>query len=112
VAISLIVLKPKNEETSLIYVPIATEDVFDRIWLRGAEHVGAVWLPLFQSGVDISASDFEKVSQEVILFRGWIVAGYLNEDERNSVLSRIDSLLNELDYLNKSTDGKVVVFVG
>jgi len=111
-SISLIVLEPKSKEYSLVNIPLATDEIFKRIWLPGAEQLSAVWLPLFQSGIDITAHDFKDVSQELIFLREWVVQQTLVADERNLVLSRIDSLLNELVRLDTETKGNITVFVG
>ena len=87
-SISLIVLEPKSEEYLLVNIPLATEEVFKRIWLPGAEQHSAVWLPLFQFGVDITAQDFAEVSQELNLLREWVAHQTLDIDERNMVLNR------------------------
>jgi hypothetical protein len=40
-------------EAKRTMVPVATEDVFERVWLAGAEALGLRWVPLCQSGLPI-----------------------------------------------------------
>ena len=111
-SISLIVLEPKSKEYSLVNVPLATEDVFDRIWLRGAQHLDAKWLPLFKSGIDLTAADFTCVIQELMSLGEWVKVEALGSDEKRFVLSRIDALLKEFVRLDSETNGNVKVFIG
>lgn len=111
-SISMIVLEPKSREYSQINIPLATDDVFNRIWLPGAEKTDARWLSLFRSGIDIDADDFVDVSQELIALREWIKSHKLDNDEKNQVISRIDLLICELGRLSSESGGKIKVFIG
>ena len=111
-SVALIVLEPKSIEYAHIYVPIATEDVFRRVWIPAVEKINAVWIPLFQIGVDITSEDFENVIQELISLREWVRIHEQDQDEIQQVLFRIDLLLNELKRLSIDTNGDITVFIG
>lgn len=111
-SISLIVLEPKNREYSLVNIPLATEDMFQKIWLLGAEQLDAKWLPLFQSGIDLTSDDFEGVSDELMALHEWIKTAAIDPDEKSIVLTRIEVVLKELTILKNQTGGKVEIFIG
>jgi len=110
--VALLVVIPNSTEYSSIYVPLATEEVFERVWMSGAKEINAKWLPLFQSGTNISAESFEDVSRELNAFRQWVIRKALSADESELILSRIGALLNVLDRLGTQTNGNVTVFIG
>lgn len=49
----LIVEREIDGATAASTHPVSTEEVFNAIWLQGAEKIGAQWIPLFSSGVPL-----------------------------------------------------------
>ena len=109
-SVALIVLEPKNEKYSRMYVPIATEELFEKVWQKGAHELNAQWLPLFQSGVDLTIGDFDAVSKELLAFEQWIRTAPIDPELRTFVSGRVKLLLESLTSL--ADDKEVKVFIG
>ncbi|WP_426318417.1 hypothetical protein [Pseudoduganella sp. R-43] len=113
--VSLIVSSPKSDEYRNFYIPLATEEVFRRIWLTAAKETNAFWLPMFETGVDVSVSDFEEVSGELNLLRRWVEhqpQTNIPKSEKDKVLERIEALLKGLNSLSLNGSSSLTVFIG
>jgi hypothetical protein len=111
-SVSLIVVEPKSIERSLRYIPLATEEVFERVWLEGARQLGARWLSLFRPGVDLASEDFDSVSAELAALRTWVESAPLNSEEKVTVSQRIDALVTGLSRIAEQAGGRARVFIG
>lgn len=109
-SVSLIVTSANADGTPQLLVPLATEDVFARVWLRGAEHIGAQWLPLFQPGVELEAVDLLPVCSELLALRQWVESNLTDISERKHVTDRIDAAVTALQALaEKTTHPKIFI---
>jgi hypothetical protein len=113
--VSVIVTSPKSREYENFYIPVATEDVYKRVWLKGAQELGAYWLPMFESGIEVSANDFEEVSRELVQLRNWVLTPSsfpLDAVEKEKIVERIDLLLEGLKTLGSRAHEQLVIFIG
>lgn len=111
-SISLIVVDAANEELSLLNVPVATEEVFQRVWMEGAVQVEARWLPLFCTGVDLMAAEFAAVCRELLAFQAWLERATLEPHERSAIVGRVESLIAALERVRREEGDKGKVFIG
>jgi hypothetical protein len=111
-SVSLIVLEPKEIQVPPLLIPIASQDTYTRVWLRGAAAIGAFWLPMFETGVDVSGEDFPEVQAELALLKNWVATASIHPNESSKIQKRIDQFVDGLVKLRSETAGKVVVFIG
>jgi|SRR5215813_1107794 len=109
-SVALIVLEPKNEKYSRMYIPIATEELYEDVWQKGAQALNAEWLPLFQSGVALTVEDFGAVTRELLAFEQWLKTAPIDPELRAFVSGRVNLLLKNLTSL--AEDKEVKVFIG
>lgn len=111
-SVSLMVAEPKDAKWATYIVPVATEEVFARIWLWGADEVKARWIPLFQSGVEIESRDFGDVIEELLAFRAWVLRAPLPSRDAASVEQRVEALTRALRRIADEIGERGRVFVG
>ena len=107
-SVALIVLHPKEKYPGL-YIPIATEGLFERVWQQGAKELNLEWLPLFQGGIDLTLEDFEAVSKELTAFEQWVktVVAPIDPELGAFVSGRVQLLLQGLASLADEKEIKV-----
>jgi hypothetical protein len=91
-------------------VPISTERVFEEYWQPAALELGLKWIPLFQSGLPLSAEDIPEVIEELTRLRLQLRAkksGKSPEDEY--VAERLERLISELEAIAAKTDAEAYI---
>lgn len=71
-SILLIIEREIDGATVTSTYPLSTEDVFNAVWLQGAEKIGAQWIPLFSSGVPLDQDDIPAVCDELRALQNWV----------------------------------------
>ena len=84
-----------NSYDRSLYAPVATEDVYRRIWVPTATRLGADLMLRFGIGVEIGEEDFPKLAGELSLLDAEIQQDTLIE-ERAHIAQRIERLITEL----------------
>ena len=104
-SVSLLVTSKTNPEQRSL-VPVAAQTIFTSRWLPGCNALSLEWVPLFETGIPVDASNAEEVSRELTRLRQWMTEqpGYQYEVER------ISRLIQELDNVKSNDD--LEVFVG
>lgn len=75
-------------------IPIATQETFVVTWLPGAIALGLAWLPLAETGFDITMHNCDEVLAELDRLYAWFVS----RDERFA-LERLERAVGELRAL-------------
>lgn len=85
---------------------VATESAFEEIWLPRAKSLGLIWVPLFQSGLDIRPEDWDDITSELQRLRS---SALVDPDVgiRDYLVERIDRLLTEIPKYLFAPDGDV-----
>lgn len=94
----LITSKTNSEERELI--PVAAQRIFVSKWLPGCSALTLEWVPLFETGLVIDASNASAVLDELRRLEQWMTgrSGYEYEMERISrLIDRLDSARNQAD---------------
>ncbi|MDP2316560.1 MAG: hypothetical protein Q8P41_26945 [Pseudomonadota bacterium] len=86
---------PAAEAIGCEYIPVATEAVFEELWVPACGTLGLRWVPCFQSGIPITSEDLPDVIDELDRLRCW-VADHAEVDTRQWWLDRIDRLRSAL----------------
>ncbi len=104
-SVSLLVTS-KTDPAQRTLVPVAAQAIFKSRWLPGCEALNLAWVPLFETGIPVDASNTESVRQELARLRQWMTeqADYQYEVER------ISRLIQELESVKARED--LEVFVG
>lgn len=92
--------------------PLATEAIFEKLWMNGAMAIDAKWIPLFQSGIDVEADDLPSLCDELRALRRWAEATGMQDDDQALMLSRIDTALRRLDAATGMDAKSVRIFIG
>lgn len=92
--------------------PLSTEDVFKKVWLRGAENIDAQWIPLFQSGIDLEEFDIPAVCDELVALKRWIETTLTDASRKSAITKRIDAALKNLQTVLNEASGDARVFIG
>lgn len=92
--------------------PLATEEVFERLWMQGALQISAKWIPLFQSGIDVEVGDIPSICEELRSLRHWAEVAHLDSRDRSLMSSRIDAALGKLGAAAGVDPKGLRVFIG
>jgi hypothetical protein len=92
--------------------PLATEEIFERLWMRGALQINAKWIPLFQSGIDVEVDDLSSICEELRSLRHWAEIAHLDPADQSLMVSRIDAALGKLGAVSDMDSRCVGIFVG
>jgi hypothetical protein len=92
--------------------PLATEEVFGKLWMRGALDIDAKWIPLFQSGVDVEVDDLPSICEELRALRHWAASSSMESGERSLISDRIDAALHKLDAVSGLDPKSLHIFIG
>jgi hypothetical protein len=92
--------------------PLATEEFFERLWMRGALQINAKWIPLFQSGIDLEVDDLPSVCEELRSLGRWAEGGHLGPGDQLLMTSRIDAALGKLGAASGMDPKCVRIFIG
>lgn len=89
-------------------VPVATQATFRQRWSPGCDALGLRWLPLFETGISLTAADLPEVLGELRSLRAWLEQH--DPGTLAMVAERIDRLADELEKLGARAD--VELFIG
>lgn len=92
--------------------PLATEAVFEKLWMNGAMAIGAKWIPLFQPGVSVEAADLPSLCEELRTLGRWADSSGTIGEDRSLMLTRIDAALRRLDVVSGMDAKSVHIFIG
>lgn len=81
------------------YVPVATEDFFEKYWKPAAEVLGLIWIPLFQFGLDITAEDMGSINTELDAIQEWGSNYMSSGDPKEHLLTRTNLLQTKLNTI-------------
>ncbi|MBC2283654.1 hypothetical protein [Listeria booriae] len=109
-SIGIIIDEPRNEKEKLFFVPVATEEVFSRYWLKASNELQLSWIPIFETGIVIEKEDTPVILKELQLVKEWM------REHVRSVDTRID-LEKRLTYIIESIprafeDESIKLYVG
>lgn len=108
-SISMFFVSPQTPEEKKFYLPVCTEDVFNRVVLPAAERVGAKYVPLFEVGFEISADDASAIFEELCCVANQIEADA--SDATSYILPRLKNLQTEIERIfNYRPEG--VLYIG
>jgi hypothetical protein len=91
---SVVLLIKDSREAPDRSIPVATQANFVAQWVRGATVLGLEWIPLAETGFDVTAENRGDVVDELQRLRGWFV-----EQHDNHSNERLDRLLSEIRAL-------------
>ena len=110
-SVLMFVIDPQNDFEKHAMLPVATERFFESVWLRLVQRNSLLWVPLFQTGLDIELADLPCIIKELdIVLKSASHAG-LSEDERNHLTTRASLLRERLQQLFH-TRPDVKVYIG
>jgi hypothetical protein len=92
--------------------PLATEAVFEKLWMNGATAIDAKWIPLFQSGIDVETEDLPSLCEELRTLRRWAESSRMDDGDQSLMLARIDAALRRLDAASGMNTKSVRIFIG
>lgn len=110
-SISLTVLESPDDGDRSLNVPVATEAAFDAVWLKGAKAVQSEYIPLFQSGIELTPPDKNAVIGELIRLENWLASAPLDAAARNLALERVQRLSETIIALFRKGD-QVKIYIG
>ena len=87
-------------------VPVAAQKVFTSKWLPGCTDLKLEWVPLFETGIPVDASNASAIVEELQQLRQWMTqrTGYEYETER------ISRLIEGVE--NARTQPDLEIFIG
>lgn len=77
------------------YIPVSTEDAFEKKWLPGCEALKLRWVPLFQGGLDINRESIPEILDELSRLRSWMADNF-EKDDASFFHGRLDRLAEKL----------------
>lgn len=92
-------------------VPIATDTAFLRYWRDGCQALGLEWIPIFRTGLAVRPEDIPDIVAELQELRGWM-QNPSNRKFRPEVVSRVETLIGELNDLRKEKESEVEIYIG
>jgi hypothetical protein len=102
-----LLLTSTRDERSRRMVPVATQATFRARWLPGATQLGLEWVPLMETGFDVTRDNRDELVAELARLRTWML-GALGGGAYE--LERLDRLVDELR--NVQFDEGLDVFLG
>lgn len=108
-SIAIMIDKPKNEEEKNFYIPIATEETFQKYWLKASEELHLKWVPIFQTGIFIENEDKQVIRTEITEVKNWIVENVSDIDKKRNLEKRIDYILDSLSKVFEDKNMKLYI---
>ncbi len=84
------------------YLPLATEEIFNKHWTPAAASLGCVWVPLFRSGAPVPVEDLPSVLDELRRLRDYFAAE-IDSPSTIGVCQRSTWLVGELEKIDPGT---------
>lgn len=106
-SISMFLVDARDENQKSYNLPVATEDVFKRIWLPEAKELNANLVLMFEFGVEIKESEVPKLIDELSQLNSRFKR-YLKNDDIARVILRIERLVEEISRINREFPGSVL----
>lgn len=103
------ILEPKDLVFAGLYTPIATEKVFEQLWLPAVEELDLQFVKWFSLGIDVTKENLLEVKSELHMVTEWLDGKY-EVDIRNFMTARIKNLEAMLD--KAFALGAEIVFIG
>ncbi|MGE0403186.1 MAG: hypothetical protein AB7T06_41145 [Kofleriaceae bacterium] len=91
---SVVLLIKDFEDAPDRSIAVATQAHFVGQWVRGASALGLEWVPLAETGFDITADNRSDVLDELKRLRAW----FAEHDDAHSI-ARLDPLVGEIERL-------------
>jgi hypothetical protein len=91
------------------FVPIATEEAFQKYWQPGCAALHLRWVPLFHTGLPLQHEDISLVIEELERLKQWL-SDHTETGVPQAVVRRIDQLLQALQ--NVRGNAQVAVYIG
>ena len=91
------------------FVPITTEEAFQKYWQPGCAALHLRWVPLFHTGLPLQHEDISLVIEELERLKQWLSCRP-ESSVPQAVVMRIDQLLQALQ--NVLGDTQVAVYIG
>lgn len=97
-SIGCLITNPKNQAEKEFYRPFATENFFETYWLPICEAKNLNWIKCFQTGIDISKSDFVDVANQLRIAKESIPSNW-ETSVREQLILRADLLETSLETI-------------
>jgi hypothetical protein len=104
-SVSLLVTSKTDPEQRTL-VPVAAQKIFTSRWLPGCEALSLEWVPLFETGIPVDASNADSIGSELAMLRQWMI----EQPDYQYEVERISRLIQELDTVQSRDD--LEIFVG
>jgi hypothetical protein len=91
------------------FVPVATEESFQKYWQPGCVALHLRWVPLFQTGLPLQHEDITPVLDELVLLKQWL-SSEMPAVVSQTVVSRIEEVMQALQKIQG--DLQVEVYIG
>jgi hypothetical protein len=99
-SVGLLIISKTNPEQRE-FTPVAVQAIFTSKWLPGCSALKLEWVPLFETGIPIDASNASAVLDELRQLHQWMSgrSGYEYETERiTRLIDRLDSVWAQPDF--------------
>jgi hypothetical protein len=107
-SVAVIIDDPVTDDQRLVSIPVASEQVFNELWIPASQELGLEFVPLFLGGVVIGKEELDDVLLELSKLKAWTM-DQVQTEEINQMRSRIDRLIDELP---KIVSSQTRVFIG
>lgn len=97
---------PRKEDR---WIPIANDDVFQRIWRPTCRRLGLGWVARFQSGWTLSPLDLPPILEELRKLRQHLPDSDLPAESLHHLLARISVLRRELTEIERTADARAFI---
>lgn len=91
---SVVLLIKDHSDAQDRSIPVATQAHYVTQWVRGATDLALTWLPLAETGFDVTADNRDTVLSELAQLREW----FESRADHHSI-GRLDRLVQELKAL-------------
>ena len=91
------------------FIPIATEESFQKYWQPGCIALHLQWVPLFRAGLPLQHEDISAVIEELGLLKHWLSCNTAMAVPHDVVL-RIEQIIHALRKIQGDTP--VEVYIG
>ena len=91
------------------FIPIATEEAFQKYWQPGCAALHLRWIPLFPTGLPLQQEDIALVLEELECLKQWLSC-HVEIGLPQAVVLRIDHLMQALH--KAQGDAQVTVYIG
>jgi hypothetical protein len=109
--VAIIISEPLTEADVRFYVPVAAQEVFDKIWVPASEHLGLFWMPMFSTGVPTTRDDLPEVRQEFVTIRDWFAHNVEDPKAAAFLVGRANLAIAGIDQILARPDD-IELFIG